>query len=197
MEPKIIRRLGVTDYLSCIYNDPAERSSIDVYVGYHASQLRDKDNRATNIHPPEHCLPGSGWDIVDSQVVPFRSGNVDGEAKRFVIARGDQRQLVYFWYETQGRVIARNHEVIFYKFWDRARRGRSDSALVRLTVPIERNQAEKRPRRRSTRSRATSRRSSRATFRADSGPHLPIAVRPATASSGCTSSSSRTTSRPR
>ena len=27
--------------------------------------------KATAIHPPEHCLPGSGWDVIDSQVVPI------------------------------------------------------------------------------------------------------------------------------
>jgi EpsI family protein len=97
--------------------------------------------QATAIHPPEHCLPGSGWDVIDSKVVPVEFlaeagvGPV-GEAKRFVIAKGNQRALVYFWYQSRGRVIARSHEKILYMFLDRARKGRTDGSLVRYTTPI-------------------------------------------------------------
>jgi EpsI family protein len=58
------------------------------------------------------------------------------EVKRFLIAKGADRQLVYFWYETQGRVIAKNHELILYRFWDRAMKARTDGSLVRITIPI-------------------------------------------------------------
>jgi EpsI family protein len=53
-----------------------------------------------------------------------------------VIAKGNYRSLVYFWYHSRGRVIARNHEKILYMFLDRARTGRTDGSLVRFTVPI-------------------------------------------------------------
>jgi EpsI family protein len=53
-----------------------------------------------------------------------------------VIAKGNARQLVYFWYQSRGRAIARNHDVILYRFLDRAMRRRTDGSLVRLTVPI-------------------------------------------------------------
>ena len=58
------------------------------------------------------------------------------EAKRFLIAKGDRRQLVYFWYQSRGRVIARNEEKILYQFWDRARLGRTDGSLIRFMAPI-------------------------------------------------------------
>ena len=65
-----------------------------------------------------------------------------GEAKRFVIAKGDARSLVYFWYQSRGRVLARNHEVILYRFFDRAMRSRTDGSLVRITIPIVRGDVE-------------------------------------------------------
>ena len=137
MEPEVDAVLGVTDYLLCDFAGPS--LPVNVYVGYHESQVRRYDesgDRVTSIHPPEHCLPGGGWSIMDSRIVPIASGDLVGEAKRFVIVKGDQRNVVYFWYQSRGRVIARNHEVILYKFWDRATRGRSDGALVRLTAPL-------------------------------------------------------------
>jgi EpsI family protein len=147
MDEKVLHILGATDYLICNFADVDRAQVINVYVGYHATQVRDGSGRfdVNAIHPPEHCLPGAGWDIVDARVVRLDLpglpqghglGAVGPEAKRFVIARGDARQLVYFWYQTQGRVIARNTDVLFYRFWGRATQGRTDGSLVRLTVPI-------------------------------------------------------------
>lgn len=137
LDDKTLKNLQVTDYVSCNFYKPETTRSSHLYVGYHERQTRDRDSGvATAIHPPEHCLPGSGWDVIDSQVVPIDVGP-GGEAKRFVIAKGNQRALVYFWYHSRGRVIARSHHKIIWLFLDRARFGRTDGSLVRFTVPIE------------------------------------------------------------
>ena len=103
------------------------------------------------IHPPEHCLPGAGWDIIDSRTEPIDfTGLPTGHgwredrtrAKRFVIAKGKDRQLVYFWYQGQGRVITANEDVILHRFWGRATKGRTDGSLVRFTTPILRGDVE-------------------------------------------------------
>ena len=143
LDEETIDNLMVTDYLACNFVNPADQVSSHLYIGYHERQTRDRDSgKATAIHPPEHCLPGAGWDVIDSQVVPIsltRNGvadGVQGEAKRFVIAKGNQRALVYFWYHSRGRVIAQSHHKILYMFLDRASQGRTDGSLVRFTVPI-------------------------------------------------------------
>ena len=136
IEEATISNLMVTDYVSCNFLRQDRSASAHLYVGYHERQTRDRDSgKASAIHPPEHCLPGSGWDVIDSKIVRIEAGP-GGEAKRFVIAKGNQRALVYFWYHSRGRVIARNHEKIIYMFLDRARYGRTDGSLVRFTIPI-------------------------------------------------------------
>lgn len=144
---EILDKLQVTDYFSCQFvRDEAPPSAqkwpIHLYVGYHAEQANSGAKGAAAIHPPEHCLPGSGWDIVDAKVVPVTVDGRVGEAKRFVIAKGNQRSLVFFWYQSQGRVIAHSHEKILYAFLDRALKGRTDGALVRMTIPIENEDTE-------------------------------------------------------
>ncbi|UCE86689.1 MAG: EpsI family protein [Deltaproteobacteria bacterium] len=137
----VIRNLGASDYLLCTYENTELDEEVNVYIGYHETQVRKEGGGGgeNSIHPPEHCIPGSGWDIIDLRVVdmdlPGLPGS-PGEAKRAVIAHGDARQLTYFWYQSQGRVLARNHEVILYRMWDRATRHRTDGALMRFTVPI-------------------------------------------------------------
>ena len=135
MEDDILARLGVTDYLLCDFKNERTREIANVYVGYHASQTRDATGAENVIHPPEHCLPGGGWDIIHSEIVPTEWAP-GGEAKRVIVARGNARNLVYFWYQSRGRTIARNHEKILYMFMDRAVERRTDGSLVRFTVPI-------------------------------------------------------------
>ena len=137
MDDAILANLRVTDYISCAYINSEKEAFTHLYIGYHERQTRDRESgRAAVIHPPEHCLPGSGWDVIDSEIIPIDVGP-GGEAKRFVIAKGNDRSLVYFWYHSRGHVIARNYQKIMWMFLDRARFGRTDGSLVRFTVPIE------------------------------------------------------------
>ncbi len=141
MDDEILGRLGVTDYLLCNFVNRSDRDRANVYIGYHQTQTRTSEGGETIIHPPEHCLPGSGWDIIDTQIVPIDYG-VLGEAKRVIIAKGNRRNLVYFWYQSRGRVVARNHEKILYMFFDRATERRTDGSLVRFTIPIKHGDEE-------------------------------------------------------
>jgi len=144
MTEDVLTNLGVTDYLICDYSrrEPSER--IGVYVGYHESQVRHEGGGSAGgaIHPPKHCLPGSGWDIIaNDRVTLDLPGMPAGGApvNRLVIAKGDARQLVYYWYQERGRVIADDWMKIIWLFWDRARHQRTDGSLVRFTIPMTRN----------------------------------------------------------
>jgi EpsI family protein len=142
LDDAVLNNLKVTDYISCAFFDVETSNAVHLYVGYHQRQTRDRETGvAAVIHPPEHCLPGSGWDVIDSRVVPIDVGT-DGEAKRFIIAKGNDRSLVYFWYHSRGHVIARSHKKILWMFLDRARRGRTDGSLVRFTIPIDHGDVE-------------------------------------------------------
>ncbi len=144
LDPAVERNLGATDYLICDYEKDEPRTRVGVYVGYHATQVRREGGGSAenSIHPPKHCLPGSGWDIIGASKVPLDlPGLPQGPAfvNRLVIARGDLRQLVYYWYQSRGRVIADDWLKIVDLFLDRARRGRTDGSLVRFTTPILRD----------------------------------------------------------
>jgi EpsI family protein len=141
MDDKTLRNLGASDYLICDYQREATHESVGVYLGYHESQIREEGGGSAenSIHPPKHCLPGSGWDIIGHSVVDIDLPGLPQQpapVNRMVIAKGDARQLVYYWYQTQGRVIADDWQKIAYLSWDRARSGRTDGALIRFTTAI-------------------------------------------------------------
>jgi len=147
MEEEVERELGVTDYLLCNYHNRAEGSFATLYVGYHESQVREAGggSQENSIHPPAHCLPGSGWDIVQDEIVEYDVPGIPQahtEVKRLKIAKGDHRQLVYYWYQSRGRVIARDWQKILHVGFDRATRNRTDGSLVRFTIPIYRDDDE-------------------------------------------------------
>jgi EpsI family protein len=141
MDDETLANLGVTDYLLCNFKNPELGGMVGVYVGYHASQIREDGGGSGNntIHPPAHCLPGSGWDIIDNRLVELDFPGlpqVPAAVRRLVIARGDDRQLVYYWYQSRGRVVSQDWQKIVYVGFDRAVRSRTDGSLVRFTVPI-------------------------------------------------------------
>lgn len=146
---KVWRGLGATDLFLCAYAPEHQVGSlVSVYVGYHASQVREEGGGAgeNSIHPPAHCLPGAGWDIIDNQTVDLQIPGLPiekGRAKRLIVAKGEARQLVYYWYQSRGRVIAEDWQKIFYVGWDRASRGRTDGSLVRFMVPIVQGDVER------------------------------------------------------
>jgi len=146
MTDDVVGNLGVTDYHLCNWSRvggsvPGMMPLQNVYIGYHASQVREEGGGIgdTAIHPPAHCLPGAGWDIIRLETVSVDLPGLPGApagVRRLLIAKGNERQLVYYWYQGNGRVIAEDWQKILYLGWDRARRGRTDGALVRFTVPI-------------------------------------------------------------
>jgi EpsI family protein len=56
---------------------------------------------------------------------------------RYVIAHGDERSLVLYWYQSRDRAVASEYKAKFWVVADAMRYNRTDTALVRVVVPIE------------------------------------------------------------
>jgi EpsI family protein len=123
--------LGVDDYVNRIYRaSPTEVLSL--YVGYYHSQ-REGDT----IHSPMNCLPGAGWTPMDTRMVDVPiSGRAPIRVKRVVIAKGLDRQVVLYWYQSHGRVVANEYWSKVTMVYDAVRLNRSDAALVRVVTPV-------------------------------------------------------------
>jgi EpsI family protein len=145
LQADVERNLGATDYLICDYQRAEPPGLVGFYVGYHETQVRRAGGgsaSANPIHPPRHCLPGSGWDIIGASKVVLELPGLPerpARANRLIVAKGEARQLVYYWYQSRGRVITEDWSKIVNLFWDRATRNRTDGSLVRFSVPILRD----------------------------------------------------------
>jgi EpsI family protein len=55
---------------------------------------------------------------------------------RYVVAYGSQRDLVLYWYQSRDRVVAGEFTAKFWVMADAIRLNRTDTALVRVIVPV-------------------------------------------------------------
>ena len=134
MENKVLKVLGVDDYLNRVYYRP-DRAAAGLYIGYYNSQ-----RQGDSIHSPQNCLPGSGWEPLERSdlaiPVATAAGSQDISVNRYLIQKGVDRQLVLYWYQSHGRVVASEYWSKFFLVRDAVRLNRTDAALVRVVVPI-------------------------------------------------------------
>jgi EpsI family protein len=124
------RVAGVSDYVFRIFQRDSV-SAFSVYVGYYESQATGK-----TIHSPRNCLPGAGWQTVESGTTSLPYQGAEVTVNRYVLANGEAQMLVYYWYQGRGRVAHSEYRVKWDLLRDAATRGRTEEALVRVMVPI-------------------------------------------------------------
>lgn len=134
MEQIYLDTLKLDDYLMADYVRD-RRELVNLYVAWYDSQRSGQ-----SAHSPRSCLPGGGWRItrINQVDVPdVRVGKTPLRANRVQIELGNQKQLVYYWFQQRGRVITNEYLVKWYLFWDSLTRQRTDGALVRLITPLQ------------------------------------------------------------
>jgi EpsI family protein len=125
--------LKVSDYLNRGYWMPGmNRDLMGLYIGYFRSQ-----RTGTTIHSPKNCLPGAGWNPVQSTVyqLPLDDGRTV-PVNLYILRRATDEELVLYWYQSHGRIVASEYWGKFYLVKDALLLNRTDAALVRVTLPV-------------------------------------------------------------
>jgi len=133
VEAEVQAVLKADDTLNRTYSATNKPVQAGLFVAFFRSQQAGQAP-----HSPKNCLPGSGWEQVKSGTVRL---NIAGRAEpievnRYIVARGDNKAMVFYWYQSHGRVVASEYWSKVYLVWDSIRLHRSDTALVRVIVPV-------------------------------------------------------------
>ena len=105
-------------------------------AGLFVAAFRTQRNGKTP-HSPKNCLPGSGWVPLSSGELAIDVGRAEPiSVNRYLIASGSQRQLVLYWYQSRDRTVANEYKAKFWVMADAVRLNRTDTALVRVIVPV-------------------------------------------------------------
>jgi EpsI family protein len=126
----VLSQLGVDDYVNREYVSAAG-IPVGLYVGYYASQ-----RQGDTVHSPQNCLPGAGWQPVETGALTLRLGERSVRVNRFLIQKGLDRQVVLYWYQGRGRVVANEYRNKALLMLDAARIHRTNGGLVRVIVPV-------------------------------------------------------------
>jgi EpsI family protein len=136
LDDDVLAVLGVDDYVSRGYVAP-DRSAVGLYIGYYGSQ-----RQGDTMHSPLNCLPGAGWEPIAKDTLTINAPVVASGVEqpvvvnRYVVEKGLDRQLVLYWYQSHGRVVASEYWSKFYLIRDAVRLNRTDGAMVRVIAPI-------------------------------------------------------------
>jgi EpsI family protein len=139
LQERIVQAVSVSDYTNRLYSEP-QAPPVQLYIGYYVSQ-----RTGDTIHSPKNCLPGAGWDPVRSGYAAVRLGS--GQqilVNEYVIQQDQKLQMVFYWYQGRGRVVASEYAGKLWMVTDAILRNRTDGALVRLITPL--NDGEERAR---------------------------------------------------
>ena len=136
VEQEVKDQLKADDLMNRLYEDPESNKAARAFRGL----FQDAAHRPIAALPQElpawfgmgtrgdgiHRRPGYG------QPQPIR-------INRFVVSHGDETSVVLYWYQSQRRVIASEFSAKFWLVMDSIRYHRSDTALVRVTIPVLNN----------------------------------------------------------
>lgn len=136
LQPDVLAILALDDYFLANFVRPGGAPPVNFYSAFYSSQSGGESS-----HSPRTCIPGAGWSILSLETVevPVSTGSSTTRlpVNRAVIAKGEQRQLVYYWFQQRGRTLTDEYEVKWWILSDGITRNRSDGALLRLVTPID------------------------------------------------------------
>ncbi|MDD1620953.1 MAG: VPLPA-CTERM-specific exosortase XrtD [Methylococcaceae bacterium] len=130
--------LKLTDYVIVNFIQPESHGAVNFYSAYYQSQ-----RKGAVVHSPRSCIPGDGWQITRFEQREFPELKMDEQSlhvNRAIIEKGDNKQLVYFWFQQRGRNITNEFMVKWYLFYDAITMNRTDGALVRLVTSIDKSE---------------------------------------------------------
>jgi EpsI family protein len=132
LEPDVLSILKLNDYLMRRFQHE-NGQHLWLYIGYW-----DTQRKGAQIHSPKHCLPGGGWEPLEARLVtiPLEGMPQGILVNRYVLQKEKYQQVVTYWYQSQGRVVAKEIDAKLQLIKNAITSNRTDGALVRVTSPV-------------------------------------------------------------
>ncbi len=132
LDAATVGMLRMSDYVLRRYVDQRGHMAW-LYVAYWQSQRRGAD-----IHSPKNCLPGGGWEPVETRrlTIPV-AGAAPIVVNHFLIQKDRRMQVVIYWFQAQGTVVAGELDAKIEMVRSAVLKNRTDGALVRISAPVQ------------------------------------------------------------
>lgn len=133
--------LGVDDYIQYDYAR-ADGTMLNLYVSY----FGQVSSGSKGYHSPKHCLPGAGWNVINSDHIELSFGNPRPhgiEVNKMTVQKNSSKSLVLYWYQCRGRIISSEYLEKAYLVLDSILKQRSDGTFIRIVIPITNGNEER------------------------------------------------------
>jgi len=128
IEAEVAAQLGADRTLNRMYLGGAPPAAVNAFVAW----FRTQRGGASQPHSPKVCLPGAGWTPESTTEIPLETAAGTIRVNRYVVAKGGERAVVLYWYQTPRRVIAGEWAAKFWLAADALRDKRTDTAMIRI-----------------------------------------------------------------
>lgn len=135
LSPESARILAADRYLHRYYGprrsvrgpgvEPGTRVEMD--IAYYA-----RPQAGATMHSPLNCLPGNGWRVVESRPMSIAAERADVTVRRLVVARGNDRVAMTYWFQNRGAVVASEPRQRLQLLTNGLHGRPTDGALVRV-----------------------------------------------------------------
>ena len=132
LDAQALRMLKSSDYVMRRYVD-ATGNSAWLYMAYWQSQRRGAD-----IHSPKNCLPGGGWEPIETKrlTIPVSGATGSITVNSYLIQKDRQLQVVIYWFQAQGAAVASELAAKVQMVRSAVLRNRTDGAIIRISSPV-------------------------------------------------------------
>jgi EpsI family protein len=133
IEKEVQDVLRADDTLNRVYVNADRTATASLFIAFFKTQRQGQ-----TPHSPKNCLPGAGWMPAEDSKVPVAVGGRTEPivVNKYVISRGEERSVVLYWYQSHSRVVAGDLSARLWLVADAITSRRSDTALVRVIVPV-------------------------------------------------------------
>jgi EpsI family protein len=129
LDPDVARVLAANQYVHRFYGlrstGFAERVEMD--IAYY-----ERPQAGAAMHSPLNCLPGNGWQVIESRTAPVHAGERTWDVRRLIIDRKGYRLAMAYWFQHRGGVVANEFRQRLNLLTSGLQGKSTDAALVRV-----------------------------------------------------------------
>ena len=125
LDADVARVLAADQYVHRYYGKAGERIETD--IAYY-----ERPQAGAAMHSPLNCLPGNGWQVIESRTMQIGEGESAAYVRRLVVDRKGHRQVMAYWFQNRGAVIATEYRQRLRQLTSGLRGNPTDAALVRV-----------------------------------------------------------------
>lgn len=132
LSEEVINILKVSDSLERTYGK--RNRNVSLYIGYYNTH-----RKFAEIHTPENCLVGGGWEINSQKIRKLDLGGRQGKTIRFMEAvyeKDRTKELFLYWYWINGKHVTNFFAYKLNVILNSILKNRSDAAFIRISVPV-------------------------------------------------------------